>query len=132
MGKKEKKEKKEKETRYAHLDDQSSGDDDMEGKSPAKTKKSTKSFMTFGSAKKDKEKKQKDRDSREKEIMPSAQESVNISSNFAVPNMGGGTGISAVTSINQGITVTDGSDKHGMYTNTSKTDIVTKSDKEQK
>ena len=53
--KKDKKKSKEKETRYAHLGDESSGEDDADGKSPLKIKK-PKPFM-FGSNKKEKEKK---------------------------------------------------------------------------
>ena len=50
--KKDKKKSKEKETRYAHLGDESSGEDDADGKSPLKIKK-PKPFM-FGSNKKEK------------------------------------------------------------------------------
>merc|ERR1711890_120607 len=42
--KKEKKKAKEKETRYAHLGDESSGEEDVDGKSPLKLKK-PKPFM---------------------------------------------------------------------------------------
>ncbi|XP_059091928.1 ralA-binding protein 1-A-like isoform X2 [Tigriopus californicus] len=63
--KKEKKEKKskEKETRYAHLGEDSSGNDEPDGKSPAKAKRS-KPFI-LGSAKKDKDKKKEVKEGKE-------------------------------------------------------------------
>ena len=82
------------------------------------TKKSAKSFMTFGSAKKDKEKKNKDRDSREKDIPPANYESSNISSNFPSSSMGGSIGVAAGSASNQVMTVSsnlEGVDKHGGY-----------------
>ena len=132
--KKEKKEKKEKETRYAHLGDESSGEDEIEGKSPAKTKKSTKSFMTFGSAKKEKDKKNKDRDSREKDIPTLSQEPSILPANLAISNIGGASTVVVGSGMNTGLTNNnlETNEKFAGYNSMNKQDMVSKSDKEQK
>merc|ERR1711894_430290 len=97
------------------------GEDEVEGKSPAKTKKSAKSFMPFGSAKKDKEKKQKDRDSREKDVTPSVVEPSNIA-NVSGINMSGNLG-AVGTGSHKGLAPSVGlevSDKYGGYANVTK------------